>query len=84
MVRQLSPSEWDEWARSPATQEFQRQLQETIEDAGSAWSYGHYNGATAEETLRLNTVAIAGVDMLRQVCTRINDRKLLEEGKENE
>ena len=76
MERRITPQEWDEWARHPLTLAFRKELQATVAASKDKWALAYYTGDTAEETLRLNTVAIAGVDMLQQVCEQIDEKKL--------
>lgn len=38
------------------------------------WAQAGYTGETAEDTMRLNTVALAGVDMLAQVVALIDEQ----------
>lgn len=73
-----SPEDWDQWARQPMTQAFQRKLQATVEETKEAWARTHFTGETQETTMRLNTVALAGVDVLRQVIDMVEDCKLQE------
>ena len=64
---------WDEWSRNSVTQAFKSELQKAIEDAKEVWSHGGYTGDDASVA---NAVALAGVDMLRQVLDLIEEKKL--------
>lgn len=72
----MSQADLDQWARSPATQEFRARLVAAVEDSKEAWAAAHYTSEDPRVTERLNTVAIAGVDMLRQVIAKIDELKL--------
>lgn len=87
MAQEISPQDWDQWARNPITQAFVRTLNETVEEAKEAWAVTAFTSEDRHVTARLNTVALAGVDMLRQVMRRIEDCKIVavvHEGAENE
>jgi hypothetical protein len=84
MMEKHSPQDWDQWAHNPLTQAFRARLQETLEESKTIWSEGGYTGASYEETHRLNTVALAGVDMLSQVIAQIDECELELDWKGNE
>ena len=73
MAELINPVMWDEWSRNSVTQAFKSELQKVIEDAKEVWSHGGYTGGDASVT---NAVALAGVDMLRQVLDLIEEKKL--------
>ena len=73
----LSPADRDQWARAPGTREFVQQLQDTVRLTKDRWAMGHFEGATAEETARLNTTALAGLDILHQVIDAVEDWKIV-------
>ena len=73
MAELINPVMWDEWSRNSVTQAFKAELNETIEKAKEAWSHGAYTGGDADV---YNTMALAGVDMLRQVMDLIEEKKI--------
>lgn len=79
----LSKDDWDQWARSPATESFVWQLEETIRDTQERWALGHFREETAEATLRATESALVGVEMLRQMIDRIEELKIHKDIGEN-
>jgi hypothetical protein len=75
----LTPDDWDQWARSPATEAYVWRLEETIRDTQERWAQGHFRGATVEESTRLTEQALAGVEVLRQAIDRIEEMKITQQ-----
>ena len=75
-MQELTPQDKDQWARSPGTVAFYEHLRETMEVTKERWVMGHFEGATTDETGKLNAVARAGVDVLRQVLDVIDDHRI--------
>lgn len=75
----LTPEDWDQWARSPATEAYVWQLEETIRDTQERWAQGHFRGDTVEQSNRLTEQALAGVEVLRQAIDRIEERKITQQ-----
>lgn len=76
LQQQISESDWDQWARSPATQKFVRMLEESIADTAQAWSEKAFLGATDADTLRYNHNALGEISGIRKVLSAIEDMKL--------
>jgi hypothetical protein len=71
--QKASPQDWEDWARNQVPQEFREKLAATREDAKESWATGRYAADNPAETLQLTTVALAGVEMLRQVIELIDE-----------
>lgn len=72
---QHSNSDWDQWARLPMTQAFVAELLETIEETKERWTLGHFTSEDTGKSAHLNLVALAGVDMLKQVIAAVEAHK---------
>lgn len=70
----MTKQDWKAWARDPVTHAFVQLLRARRADAMETWAQAGYTGETAEDTMRLNTVALAGVDMLAQVVALIDEQ----------
>lgn len=75
----LSPSDWDQWARSPVTEAFVRTMQESIEDAKNRWAAGHFLVETdPADTQARNVLAVGQCRVLRDLIEQIEEMKLQE------
>lgn len=75
-MSELNSQVWDQWARLPETRAFEAELTRSIEDAKEAWSRAGYTSETEAVATRLNTVALAQIEMLRQIQATIAERRL--------
>lgn len=78
---QLTPHEWDTWAKDPCTKEFIIHLEETINDAQFDWSHQRFIDLDSiERSDRLNLYALAGIETIRNIIAKIDDKVLNKTG----
>jgi len=72
----LTQHDREEWWRHPMTQEFLRQLTATREETKERWAtQGFFDPEDAEKTNRLNSYALAGIDVLGQVIDLVEENR---------
>lgn len=74
----LSPNDWDQWAKSPATQAFVASLKDAVEEVKESWSQQAFT------EVNTNTAALAEVRALRKVMDAIADCEIKPTDKEND
>ncbi len=68
--QQISPQQWDEWARNPVTVAFRDNLLVAVEETKEQWA----SGAFPDE--KGNWAALGGLDVLKQVIQWVADHKV--------
>lgn len=78
---QLTRREFEEWWHDPVTQHLLLTLQSKREETKENWArQAYFNKDSAEETSRLNLYALAGLEVLDQVISLVEEaRPQLEE-----
>ena len=61
--------EFKEWLQHPVTVQFRRALHMKADDYVTGWETGAYTGATADETVQLNSLHLGHVKALRAILT---------------
>lgn len=76
---QLTPHEWDAWAKDPCTKAFVLHLEETITEAQYDWSQHRFVDLDdARKSDRMNLYALAGVETIREIINKIVEKVIIE------